>query len=218
MQGYRQVAQDNVNGALPFGRIVDIRPPDNVKGMEQLPVDRARWPFVALLASALMLGAAHAIERLLLLAPCPLCFNQRQVYWVAGALALLTILLNWRGAPPRLMSAMCVLLGLVFLAGFGVASFHALVEWKVLPAPTTCAVAGALNPDVDLWERLSRPIAVPSCDKVMPPFPILGLSMAGWNALASIALAGLSFFAATRARRTDTDNETMALEPEASEA
>lgn len=186
--------------------------------MEQLPLDRARWPFIALLASAVMLGAAHAIERFLLLAPCPLCFNQRQVYWAAGALALLAVLLNWRGAPPRLMSAMCVLLGVVFLVGFGVASYHALVEWKVLPAPTTCAAAGPLDPNVNLWDRLSKPIAVSSCDKVLPPFPILGLSMAGWNALASIALAAGSFFAATRTRSTDTNNEPVKLEAEASEA
>jgi disulfide bond formation protein DsbB len=186
--------------------------------MEQMPLDRARWPFIALLASAVMLGAAHAIERFLLLAPCPLCYNQRQIYWAAGALALLTILLNWRGAPPRLMSAMCVLLGLVFLLGFGIASYHSLVEWKVLPAPATCAVTGQINPGTDLWDQLSRPIAVPSCDKVLPPFPILGLSMAGWNAFASIALAVASFFAATRTRSTDTNNEPVKLEAEVSEA
>jgi disulfide bond formation protein DsbB len=52
----------------------------------------------------------------------------------------------------------------------------------------------------------------------MPPFPILGLSMAGWNALASIALAAASFFAATRTRRTDTNNEPVKLEGEASQA
>jgi disulfide bond formation protein DsbB len=52
----------------------------------------------------------------------------------------------------------------------------------------------------------------------MPPFPILGLSMAGWNALASISLAVASFLAATRTRGADTNNEPVKLEAEASEA
>jgi disulfide bond formation protein DsbB len=41
---------------------------------------------------------------------------------------------------------------------------------------------------------------------------VLGLSMAGWNAVASIALAAASFFAATRSARTDTANEPLRLE------
>jgi disulfide bond formation protein DsbB len=177
--------------------------------MGKLPIDRAKWPFIALLASAAMLATAHAIERFLYLAPCPLCYNQRQVYWAAGALALIAIALNWRGAPPRLMSAMSILLGVLFLTGAGIAGYHALVEWGVLPAPATCAATGPLDVGGDLWEELGQRQAIPSCDKVQPPFPILGLSMAGWNFVGSIALAGASFFAAARPVRTDTANETV---------
>lgn len=177
--------------------------------MNSLPLDRARWPLLALLASAAMLATAHLFERLLLLAPCPLCYNQRQVYWAAGALALVAIFLNWRGAPPRLQSALSLLLGVVFLTGAGIAGYHSLVEWGILPAPATCA-AGNVHIEGDLWERLGKPIAVPSCDKAMWRLPdaAWGLSMAGWNFLVSVALAALSIFAATRPMRTDTANET----------
>jgi disulfide bond formation protein DsbB len=183
--------------------------------MGKLPVDRAKWPFIALLASAAMLAAAHAVERFLYLAPCPLCYNQRQIYWAAGALALIAIVLNWRGAPPRLMSLMSVLLGVVFLAGATIAGYHALVEWGILPAPATCAATGRLDVGGDLWEKLGQRQAIPSCDKVLPPFPILGLSMAGWNFVASIVLSGASFFAATRPMRTDTANEPVKIPAEA---
>jgi disulfide bond formation protein DsbB len=177
--------------------------------MGKLSLNRAKWPFIAFLASAAMLATAHAIERFLFLAPCPLCYNQRQIYWAAGALALIAIALNWRGAPMRLMSTMSVLLGVLFLAGAGIAGYHSLVEWGVLPAPDTCAATGRLDVNGDLWTRLGERQAIPSCDKVQPPFPILGLSMAGWNFIASITLAGASFFAATRPMRTDTANEPV---------
>ncbi len=174
--------------------------------MGNMPLDKARWPFIALLASAAMLAAAHAFERFMLLAPCPLCYNQRQVYWVAGALALVAVMLNWRGAPPKAASILCVLLALVFLTGFGIASYHSLVEWGVLPAPATCA-AGDIRISGNLWEQLNKPMAVPSCDKALWHFA--GLSMAAWNAIISLALAIGSLFCALRNGRsmTDTANE-----------
>src|SRR5262249_43552585 len=120
---------------LPFGRIVAPRPADTFEDMEKFPLHRATWPFIALIASAAMLATAHAFEPFLLPAPCPPCHNQRQIYWAAGTIALIAVFLNWRGAPPRLMSTMCVLLGIVFLTGAGIAGYHALVEWRILPAP-----------------------------------------------------------------------------------
>jgi disulfide bond formation protein DsbB len=56
--------------------------------MEKLPLDRARWPFLALIASGAMLATAYAVEYLLFFAPCQMCFWQRYVYWGAGALGL----------------------------------------------------------------------------------------------------------------------------------
>ncbi len=178
--------------------------------MQKLPLDRATWPFIAFTASAAMLATAHAFERFLLLAPCPLCYNQRQVYWVAAGLALVGILLNWRRAPARVMFGISVLLGVVFLVGAGVASYHSLVEWGVLPAPATCAVGNVTVTGGDLWEKLGKPMAVPSCAEAKWHF--LGLSMAAWNVLVSVALAAASFYAATRRMRTDTANEPVKLE------
>lgn len=175
--------------------------------MEKLPLDRMRWPFIALLASAAMLATAYAVEYLLFFAPCQMCYWQRYVYWGAGGLGLLAIALNWRAPQPRLMAAMCMLIGVVFLGGAFIASWHALVEWKVLPPLGGCVATGPLNVSGDLWEQLGNRIAVPSCDKA--PFHVLGLSMAGWNAIASVILAGASFFAATRTVRTDTANEPV---------
>ncbi len=181
--------------------------------MEKLPLDRARWPFIALLACAAMLATAYAVELLLFFAPCQMCYWQRYVYWGAGALALLSIAINWRGAQPMLMRVMCVLLGLAFLGGAFIAGWHALVEWKVLPPLSGCTVSGTGNITGNLWEQLGKPIAVASCDKA--PFHVAGLSMAGWNVIASLALAACSFIAAVRPMPTDTNNEPHQLGAEA---
>lgn len=179
--------------------------------MDKLPLDRARWPIIALLACAAMLGAAHAFERFLLLAPCPLCMTQRHVYWAAGALALVAIVLKWRGAGERFLAAMCLLLGVAFLVGAGVAGYHTLVEWGVLPAPATCT-AGSVDLSGDLWERLGKPLAVPSCAEAQWHFA--GLSMAGWNTLVSLGLAALSAVSALRQLPADTANETASDAPD----
>jgi disulfide bond formation protein DsbB len=178
--------------------------------MEKLPLDRSRWPFIALLASAAMLATAHAVEIFLHFAPCQMCYWQRYVFWGAGLVALLTIGLNWRGAERGLKRAMCILLGLIFLGGAVIAIWHSLIEWKILPPLSGCVASHNISPTDNLWDRLSQPIAVASCDKA--PFYIIGLSMAGWNAVASLVLAGLSFFSSTRGARTDTNNEPVQLE------
>lgn len=195
---------------LLFGRIAAASAPDNVAGMEKLPLDRTRWPFIALVACAATIATAYAVELFLHFAPCQMCYWQRYVYYAAGGVALLGIVANWRGARPQLMSGLCLLLGLIFAAGAFIATWHSLVEWKLVPALDGCIANRGAQISSNLWEQLDRPIAVASCDKA--PFHILGLSMAGWNAVASVALAAASFFAATRSIGTDTENEPLKLD------
>lgn len=178
--------------------------------MEKLPLDRTRWPFIALVACAAAMATAYAVEFLLHFAPCQMCYWQRYVYYTAGGVALFAIVANWRGAKPQFMSILCLLLGLVFAIGAFISIWHSLVEWKIVPPLDGCVASRPAAISGNLWEQLSRPIAVASCDKA--PFYIIGLSMAGWNAVASLALAAASFFAATRPMRTDTANEPLGLE------
>jgi disulfide bond formation protein DsbB len=159
-----------------------------------------RWRFCALLASAAMLATAHAFQTFGGLAPCTLCLRQREVYWLAGAVALVFMVAVRLPGGPRLREASCWLLGLVFLAGAGVAAYHAGAEWKFWPGPQACASAGAGGVDVQSMSELlhGAKIRPPACDKAAWVF--LGLSMAGWNTLISLALASLSGAAAARER------------------
>ncbi len=142
-----------------------------------------------------MLGAAHGFERFAMLAPCELCLRQRDVYWAALAMAL-TGLILWRLRPSRrFLIALNVILGLVFVTSMVVAAYHAGVEWKFWPGPTSCAAGGAGGiGDMDLLGELGERQATASCGDIA--WQMLGLSMAGWNALASLVFACLSFTAA----------------------
>jgi disulfide bond formation protein DsbB len=183
--------------------------------MSRLPFDRIRWPLVALLASAATLGVAYFFEIALNQAPCQMCWWQRYAYFAAGPIALVAIVLNWRGAGPRLMTTFSILLALTFMTGFVIAAWHALFEWDLAPGPAGCVAinAGALPEDVPLSELLNRPQAIPSCKDALWRFPNdepWGLSMAGLNAVWSMVLAALSLYSASQPPMlTDTANEPV---------
>jgi disulfide bond formation protein DsbB len=159
-----------------------------------------RWRLCALIASAAMLAIAHAFETFGHLAPCTLCLRQREVYWIAGGMALVFMVLVRLPGGPRLRQATCWLLALAFVTGMGVASYHAGAEWKFWPGPSTCASGGASHVDASALSNLmaGAKIKPPACDKAAWVF--LGLSMAGWNALISLGLTVLSVLAALRER------------------
>lgn len=113
-------------------------------------------------------------------APCELCLKQRWAYYAGVPLALLVALIV-----PRqygLGRVGFLLLAAVWLGSMVFGLYHAGVEWKLWAGPSSCSDLGGLSgglPD------LSR--AVVLCDT--PAIRILGLSLAGWNALVSLLLA-----------------------------
>lgn len=160
----------------------------------------SRWPLVAAAASALLLAIAHAFETFGGLAPCNLCLKQREVYWAALAVGLVgaALIRVWRHRAPR--PAVCGLLALIFLYGAGLAAFHAGVEWKWWPGPTTCT-GGPAGIDAGAMADLlaGKRVRAPACDTAAWVF--LGLSMAGWNALISLKLSAWSLLALWSDRR-----------------
>ncbi|MFL5296928.1 MAG: disulfide bond formation protein B [Phenylobacterium sp.] len=157
-----------------------------------------RWPLCALLVSAAMLAIAHAFQTFGHMAPCELCLKQRTVYWVAGGVALAAMILLRLRPDARLRQASDGLLALVFLTGAGIAAYHAGVEWKFWPGPQSCTGAGTVDLK-SMQDLLAGKVGrIVRCDE--PAWVFLGVSMAGWNALASLVLAALSIAAAMRER------------------
>jgi disulfide bond formation protein DsbB len=155
-----------------------------------------RWRLFALLASAAMLAIAHAFETFGHMAPCELCLKQRVFYWVAGGVALGAMIVLRLPGSPHVRRLSCWILALIFLTGAGIAMYHAGVEWKFWPGPQTCTGSGTVDVG-QLKDLLAGKLHnIVRCDQ--PAWVFLGLSMAGWNAVASLILAALSVAAARR--------------------
>jgi disulfide bond formation protein DsbB len=130
---------------------------------------------------------ALAFEHVGGLAPCPLCLEQRYAYY-AGIPVLLAALVLIRDMP-RIAALLFVLVALAFLANAGLGVYHAGAEWKFWPGPDTCGTAQELPKSAgDLLADAEKTVVI-RCDEAA--IRIFGLSLAGWNVLASLlACAG----------------------------
>jgi disulfide bond formation protein DsbB len=126
-------------------------------------------------------------------APCELCLTQRYAFYAAAPLALLTALLASRSAH-GLARAGFALLALVFAANAVLAAYHAGVEYHWWAGPTACT--GGLTGSLDVNDLVNslNSVKVVRCDEVQ--LRIAGLSLAGWNVLASAVLAAYAALAA----------------------
>jgi disulfide bond formation protein DsbB len=157
------------------------------------------WPRWAFVACALMLATAHAFEIIGHMPPCELCLKQRDVYWLGLAIAGAGILLSFTRLAPVTTRITNIALTLVFLMSAAVAGYHAGVEWHFWPGPAECTggLQGVSAADLTALLNGAKSKA-PDCDK--PAWIFLGLSMAGWNTLASLLYATFSAAAASRGR------------------
>jgi disulfide bond formation protein DsbB len=159
-----------------------------------------RWRLCALVASLSMRAVAHAFETFGGLAPCALCLRAREVYWVAATVALVGMLVVRMRAGARWRWVFDAALAAIFAFGVGLAVYHSGVEWKWWPGPTACSGgAGGVSAGQMADLLNGAKIQPPACDKAAWVF--LGLSMAGWNALASLALSVLSLLAVAHEKR-----------------
>ena len=146
------------------------------------------------LAAAAALAVAYASQHWGGLLPCPLCLWQRWPYWVAIAVGAAGL------AVPRLALPAIAVLALLFLGNAAIAALHAGVEWGFWPSPIPecrVAVGGAATID-DLLRSLSPTPVVP-CDEAA--IRVLGLSMAGWNALYALVIGAVLLVSVARGRR-----------------
>lgn len=133
-------------------------------------------------SGGLMLGAL-AFQYIGKLPPCALCYWQRYGHVAALGLAWLAL---WP-MPPAWRRVPLTLAGLALLVTAGIAAYHVGVEWKWWPGPQSCSIGGTTL-GLNLEELKRRIMGTPMvrCDDI--PWSMLGLSMAGWNALFSLVL------------------------------
>jgi disulfide bond formation protein DsbB len=143
-------------------------------------------------ASALVLGAALLSQYWGGLAPCELCLKERWPWDAALLIAALCFLLSGRvpvGWPAGVLA-------LIFAAGAALAFYHVGVEqhWFAGPSSCTTDATGAQTID-DLKKQLlaTEPVL---CDQVQ--WSLFGVSLAGFNLIASAVMAIVCIAAARR--------------------
>jgi disulfide bond formation protein DsbB len=151
---------------------------------------------LVLLTAIAVILAALAFEHIGGYTPCPLCLQQRYAYYLAipavtAALAFLHF------ARRGLAAVVLLVVGLAFVVNAGLGVYQAGAEWKLWPPPATCSAPTDL-PSFDInsmnLERVPASCGVAS-------WRFLGLSFAGWNAVASALLAAGAFSATLKASR-----------------
>ncbi|MEM9706598.1 MAG: disulfide bond formation protein B [Pseudomonadota bacterium] len=150
--------------------------------------------FGAVTSAALIIGA-HLFERAGF-PPCALCLDQREAHWTAMAVATAGVIANMTmGA--RVAAFACVgALSLVYALSAGLAFYHTGVEFNLWPGPVGCSSVGDDVVSIDrLRAGLTEQPQETSCNEA--PWRLFGVSMAGYNLLASAGLFTLTFLAAT---------------------
>lgn len=150
-----------------------------------LPADKIAAGLAFLLGLAAILGALGS-EYFGGLVPCALCLEQRvPYYW--GLPVLAAVLVLWNRLPLAVWYLAMAIVAALFVWGAYLGVYHAGVEWGFWPGPTSCTGVG----DAVSFDALSNLNAarVMPCDEVQ--FRFLGLSLAGYNALISAAVAVL---------------------------
>jgi disulfide bond formation protein DsbB len=140
--------------------------------------------------AALALLLALASQYLGHLNPCELCMDQRWAH-VWTIVLLLPAIARPGNATLRRLSLAAG--GIGFLVGLGIAGFHVGVEQHWWEGSTSCVgLKGATSLEDLRAQILAAPVV--RCDEIQ--FSLLGLSMAAWNGLLCLILAGLALAAA----------------------
>lgn len=145
------------------------------------------------LASAALIAGAWYFQLVVGLVPCKLCLEQRLPHYAAIGLSLAALIL----ARSRRLQGL-VLLGLAALMAWsaGLGAYHAGVEWGWFLGPSDCGGGVASAPGVQDFMKQLQTTRVVACSEAA--WRLLGLSLAGWNALASLGLLALSVLGLSR--------------------
>jgi len=146
---------------------------------------------MVLAASVAVLGGALVSQYWGGLAPCELCLLQRWPWRVAIVLAAFACLAGDR--VPLTITALVFVL--VFFVSAGLGFYHVGVEQHWFAGPTACTASAGITATTieDLRRQLlaAQPVM---CDQVQ--WSLYGISLAGWNFIASLVMAAFCAAAA----------------------
>ena len=143
--------------------------------------------------------------------PCPLCLEQRYAFYMSVPLAAMILLRLSVGFSRKVITLALLAIAAAMLWNAGLGAYHSGVEWHWWQGPTDCS--GAIpnfSAGVSLLDQINKTRVI-RCDEAAWRF--LGLSLAGYNVLVSLFLAGVAAWGAVGAWRTpDRDHSSSTPE------
>ena len=151
-------------------------------------------PLLVAAASAGLLLGAYLSQHVGGLAPCPLCLIQRYPHFAVLGLGIVAAALGGRAR-----MALLALSGLALLVSAGYGVYHAGVEQGWFASSCAAPMTGGSIEDIRA-QVMAAPLT--RCDEV--PWSLIGVSLAGWNAIASVLMAAVAAVGAARLWRAGT--------------
>jgi disulfide bond formation protein DsbB len=156
---------------------------------------------IVVLAGVATIGGFFFFQYVVGLAPCPLCLEQRNAYYLSVPLAALLWLGAGYGSQRKVLLLGFLVIAAAMVWNTGLSTYHAGIEWKWWPGPQECT--GPMNnvgSAKDLLGQLNTfsPIR---CDEAAWRF--LGLSLAGYDVLVSLALTIVALWGALASFKRD---------------
>ena len=153
-----------------------------------VPSSHFKYYLLVLLGMCAVILSALAFEHIGGYQPCKLCLEQREPWYLGiPAIVIACLSLIFKG-PVCLTRGMMAIGGIIMLYSFVLGVNHSGVEWGFWEGPGDCgAVDGGLaTTTTDFLKQLEQTVP-PSCTDAA--LRVMGLSFAGWNAIASLILA-----------------------------
>jgi len=157
-----------------------------------IPTSRMKYYLLVLGGMCAVILSALAFEHIGGYQPCKLCLQQREPWYLGIPVATLAVLALFMKGPVFVTRGLLLICGLIMLYSLALGINHSGVEWGFWEGPGDCgAVEGGISGDTGNFLQQLEQSVPPSCTEAA--LRILGLSFAGWNAVASLILALLAF-------------------------
>ena len=148
-----------------------------------------------LVVSAAVLGTALLSQYWGGLMPCELCLLQRWPWAAAIVISLIVVLVGERAG----LAWVALVFAIVFAISVVLAFYHVGVEQHWFAGPSACTASSGDAMTLEDMKRQILGTAPVLCDQVQ--WSLFGVSLAGWNLLASLGMAALCAGVFARARR-----------------
>jgi disulfide bond formation protein DsbB len=157
---------------------------------------------IAVIAIATILGAYY-FQYVLGYPPCPLCLEQRVAYYVAIPLSAMILLGLSVNSSRKVIALALFAIACAMLWNAGLAAYHSGVEWHWWPGPQDCSgQIPSFGGPGGLLNQIEKTRVV-RCDEAAWRF--LGLSLAGYNVLISLALAAIALVGSVAAWKSRSE-------------